>query len=132
VALNVGEDPRHETIEGDAFQALERLARRGEDFGLVVVDPPSFAKREKEVKGALDAYRRINTLAIPLVRPGGILLAASCSARVSAEDFFATVTRIVKRSGRGYTEMERTFHAIDHPIGFTEGAYLKTIYYRLS
>jgi 23S rRNA (cytosine1962-C5)-methyltransferase len=132
VALNVGEDPRHETIEGDAFQELERLARRGEDFGLVVVDPPSFAKREKEVKGALDAYRRINTLAIPLVRPGGILLAASCSARVSAEDFFATVTRIVKRSGRGYTEMERTFHAIDHPIGFTEGAYLKTIYYRLS
>ncbi len=131
VGLNAGEDPRHETIVGDAFQELEKLARRGEDFGLVIVDPPSFAKRDKEVKGALDAYRRINSLAVPLVRPGGILLAASCSARIPAEDFFATVARVMKRSGRGYTELERSFHAIDHPIGFPEGAYLKSIYYRL-
>ncbi|MGB3802133.1 MAG: class I SAM-dependent rRNA methyltransferase [Lewinella sp.] len=131
VALNFGEDPRHEILEGDAFQELEQIARRREEFGVVVVDPPSFAKREKEVRGALDAYRRINTLAIPLVKPGGTLVAASCSARVSAEDFFATVERVVKKSGRPYQLLDKTFHDTDHPIGFAEGAYLKTVYYRL-
>ncbi|PHK99478.1 SAM-dependent methyltransferase [Neolewinella marina] len=131
VALNFGADPRHEILVGDAFQELEQLARRKEDFGLVVVDPPSFAKREKEVRGALDAYRRINTLAVPLVKPGGILLAASCSSRVSNEDFFATVEKVLKRSGRGYTLLERSYHDVDHPIGFPEGAYLKAGYYRL-
>ena len=131
VALNFGEDPRHEVVVGDAFQELERIARRREEFGIVVVDPPSFAKREKEVRGALDAYRRINTLAVPLVKPGGILLAASCSARVSADDFFATVEKVLKRSGRGYSLLERTFHDVDHPIGFAEGVYLKAAYYRL-
>ncbi len=131
VALNFGEDPRHETLAGDAFQELEQLAKRGEQFGVVVVDPPSFAKREKEVPGALDAYRRINTLAVPLVQAGGILLAASCSARVSAEVFFATVEKVMKRSGRGYTLLEKSYHDVDHPIGFPEGAYLKAVYYRL-
>lgn len=132
VALNFGEDPRHEVMVGDAFQALEQMARRREEFGIVVVDPPSFAKREKEVRGALDAYRRINTLAVPLVKPGGILLAASCSARVPADQFFATVERALKKSGRGYQLLERTFHDADHPVGFPEGAYLKAGYYRLA
>ncbi|MCP9236658.1 class I SAM-dependent rRNA methyltransferase [Lewinella sp. JB7] len=132
VALNFGDDPRHETIEGDAFKELERLAKRGEQFGIVVVDPPSFAKREREVSGALDAYRRINTLAVPLVKPGGLLLAASCSARVGADDFFATVEKVMKRSGRAYELMEKTFHDVDHPIAFAEGAYLKSVYYRLA
>ncbi|WP_232826447.1 class I SAM-dependent rRNA methyltransferase [Lewinella sp. IMCC34183] len=131
VALNFGPDPRHEVVIGDAFQELERIAKRKEEFGIVVVDPPSFAKREKEVRGALDAYRRINTLAVPLVKPGGILLAASCSARVSAEDFFATVEKVLKRSGRPYALLERTYHDVDHPVGFPEGAYLKAGYYRL-
>jgi len=131
VALNFGEDPRHEIIVGDAFKELEHLARRGEEFGVVIVDPPSFAKREKEVPRALDAYRRINTLAVPLVKPGGVLLACSCSARVSADDFFATVEKVMKRSGRAYELLEKTFHDIDHPIGFAEGAYLKSVYYRL-
>ncbi|THH40086.1 class I SAM-dependent rRNA methyltransferase [Neolewinella litorea] len=131
VALNFGPDPRHEILVGDAFQELEQLARRREEFGVVVVDPPSFAKREKEVRGALDAYRRINTLAVPLVKPGGILMAASCSSRVSNDDFFGTVEKVLKRSGRGYHSLERSFHDVDHPIGFPEGAYLKAAYYRL-
>ena len=131
VALNFGEDPRHEVLAGDAFQELGNIARRKEEFGVVVVDPPSFAKREKEVRGALDAYRRVNTLAVPLVKPGGVLVAASCSARVTAEDFFATVEKVVKRSGRAYRLLEKTYHDVDHPIGFAEGAYLKTAYYRL-
>ena len=132
VALNFEPgDLRHETIAGDAFKELAELARRQERFDVVIVDPPSFAKREREVRGALDAYRRINTLAIPLVKPGGILLAASCSARVTADDFFGVVEKVVKRSGRRFKLLERTFHDLDHPIGFPEGAYLKSVYYRL-
>lgn len=131
VALNFGEDLRHETLAEDAFVALERLQENGDTFGLVIVDPPSFAKREKEVPGALEAYRRINKLAIPLVAPGGTLLAASCSARVAGEDFFRTLEGVLKASGRKFTLLEKTTHDDDHPIGFAEGAYLKSGYYRL-
>jgi len=132
VALNFNEDRRHETLAEDAFVCLDRLAQNGDTFGVVIVDPPSFAKREKEVSGALEAYRRINKLAIPLVAPGGVLLAASCSARVSAEDFFRVVEGVLKASGRKFTLLKKTKHDDDHPIGFPEGAYLKSGYYRLT
>jgi 23S rRNA (cytosine1962-C5)-methyltransferase len=131
VSLNFSADRRHETLAEDAFLALERLAQNGDTFGVVIVDPPSFAKREKEVPGALEAYRRINKLAIPLVAPGGVLLAASCSARVPAEDFFRVVEGVLKASGRKFTLLEKTGHDDDHPVGFPEGAYLKSGYYRL-
>lgn len=131
VALNFGEDQRHEVLAEDAFAALDRLAAAGKTYGIVIVDPPSFAKREKEVPGALEAYRRINRLAIPLVRPGGVLLAASCSARVPAEAFFGVVEQVLQASGRPFTLIEKTYHDDDHPISFTEGAYLKSGYYRL-
>jgi 23S rRNA (cytosine1962-C5)-methyltransferase len=132
VALNFGEDRRHETLAEDAFVALERLQKNGETFGVVIVDPPSFAKREKEVPSALEAYRRINKLAVPLVAPGGVLLAASCSARVPAEDFFCVVEGVLKASGRKFSLLEKTAHDDDHPVGFPEGAYLKSGYYRIS
>lgn len=122
---------RYDTLAEDAFTALERLQKEGQTFDLVIVDPPSFAKRDKEIPGALQAYRRINALAVPLVAPGGILLAASCSARVPAEDFFAVVEKVIKASGRKARSLGQTFHDTDHPIGFPEGAYLKTGYYQL-
>ncbi len=132
VALNFPEnDHRHETLAEDAFLALERLRQEGKTFDLVIVDPPSFAKRDKEIPGALQAYRRINALAVPLVAPGGLLLAASCSARVTAEDFFGVIASVLKSSGRKATLLDQTFHDVDHPIGFPEGAYLKSGYYRL-
>ena len=132
VALNFDDGTlRYETLAEDAFVALERLRKEAQSFGIVIVDPPSFAKREKEVPGALEAYRRVNRLAIPLVASGGILLAASCSARVPAETFFAEVEKVLRASGRTFTLLEKTFHDVDHPIGFPEGAYLKSGYYRL-
>ena len=133
VSLNFGEAAagRHHTLAEDAFVALERLAREGKAYDIVIVDPPSFAKRDKEIPGALTAYRRINTLAIPLVASGGILLAASCSARVPAEDFFRVVESSIVASGRKHQLLEKTFHDADHPIGFPEGAYLKSGYYKM-
>lgn len=113
------------TEVGDAFEVMARLARDGERFDLVVVDPPSFAQRQANVDGALRAYSRLTRLALPLVRPGGTLVQASCSSRVSAEAFFATVVAAAAAVGRPLQEIVRTGHDTDHPVGFREGAYLK-------
>jgi len=118
----------HEIICGDAFEEMEKLISSGKKYGVVIVDPPSFARKQADVSGAVKAYTKLNTLAVKLVEKKGILVAASCSARVSSSDFFDAVTRAVRSSGRKYKELKRTGHAIDHPIGFPEGAYLKCIY----
>ena len=131
VRLNFGDDAPHHVLAGDAFTVLAELARAGRSFGLVVVDPPSFAKSDREIAGALAAYRKLTKLAVPLVEPGGILLSASCSARVTADDFFQTVDRVLAASGRPLEVLEKTYHDADHPVAFPEGAYLKAGYYRL-
>ena len=130
VALNF-ETPKHECLAIDAFEGMEKLYQEGERFDIVVVDPPSFAKSNAEREKALHSYTQLAKLAIPLVAKNGILLLASCSSRVSADDFFETVIPVVEASNRYFQEMERTFHDIDHPIGFPEGAYLKAVYFRL-
>ena len=131
VALNNLPAKRHDTLAADAFEGLTELAKRKQQYDLVIVDPPSFAGRDSEITGALSAYRKINALAVPLVAPGGILVAASCSARVSADDFFRVINSVVQASGRKHKLIGKTFHDVDHPVGFPEGAYLKTAYYVL-
>ena len=113
------------TEVGDAFEVMVQLARTGHDYDLVVVDPPSFAQRQANVDGALRAYTRLTHLALRLVRPGGTLVQASCSSRVTAEQFFDTVAEAAESAGRPLTEITRTGHDIDHPVTFREGAYLK-------
>ena len=100
-------------------------------FDIVVVDPPSFAKKASEVPGALRSYERLAKLAIPLVGKNGTLVLASCSSRVKADEFFAVAEQALRQSNRRFQELDRTFHDIDHPIGIPEGAYLKCTYYRL-
>ena len=113
------------TEVGDAFEVMVQLARAGHDYDLVVVDPPSFAQRQANVDGALRAYTRLTHLALRLVRPGGTLVQASCSSRVTAEEFFDTIVEAAESAGRPLTEIARTGHDVDHPITFREGAYLK-------
>lgn len=110
---------------GDAFEVMVQLARAGRDFDLVVIDPPSFAQRQANVDGALRAYTRLTHLGLRLVRPGGTLMQASCSSRVTAEQFFDTVVDAAEIAQRPLTEMVRTGHDIDHPVTFREGSYLK-------
>jgi len=119
---------RHELLLEDAFAALARLAEDGRRFGLVVVDPPAFAKQKSEIPVALRSYERLAGLALGVLRPGGTLIMASCSSRVSAGDFFAAVRRGAARAGRALHEFDHTGHPIDHPISFAEGAYLKCLY----
>ncbi|MEZ5270864.1 MAG: hypothetical protein R2694_00965 [Ilumatobacteraceae bacterium] len=105
---------------------MERLGRRGERFDLVVVDPPSFAQRQQQVPRALAAYARLTELAVRLVRPGAPCCNARAAAGWSADQFHAGVAA-PPPAGRPLTELRRTAHAVDHPVTFPEGAYLKAV-----
>jgi 23S rRNA (cytosine1962-C5)-methyltransferase len=118
----------HETIAEDAFEVLARMESQKRLFDVVILDPPMFAQSEKQVEGALSAYRKLTHLGLGVLRPGGTLAQASCSSRVDAESFFESVHRSAREAGRGLTEIERTGHALDHPIRFAEGAYLKCLF----
>jgi 23S rRNA (cytosine1962-C5)-methyltransferase len=115
----------HETIKADVFGWLKQTTRR---FGVVVLDPPSLAKKESEREGAMEAYGRLASMGTGCVEDGGILVAASCSAHVSAEEFFDAVRSNARKSGRRFRELEVTRHPVDHPAKFPEAAYLKCIY----
>lgn len=113
------------TEVGDAFDVMVGLARSHRDFDVVVVDPPSFAQKQSSVDAALRAYTRLTHLALRLVRPHGLLVQASCSSRVPADLFFATVLDAAELAGRDLRQQVRTGHDIDHPVTYPEGAYLK-------
>jgi 23S rRNA (cytosine1962-C5)-methyltransferase len=117
---------RHDLIQADAFEWLERNTAR--QFDLIVLDPPSLAKRETDRAGAIQAYARLAANGIRSLRQDGILVAASCSAHVSAGEFFGAVRGAAKKSGRAMTELETTGHPPDHPATFKEAEYLKCIY----
>jgi len=119
----------HDLIQADAFEWLAAAA--GRKFDLVVLDPPSLAKRESEREGAIHAYARLAALGIGALKPGGILSAASCSAHVTAAEFFGTVRESAAQSGRKFSEFRTTKHAFDHAAKFKEGEYLKAIYLEL-
>jgi len=126
MALN-GFNTPHDTTTGDAFGVLAELADEGRQFDVVIIDPPSFASRASERDGAIRAYRKLVDLGLQVTAPGGRLFQASCSSRVSADDFVATV-RAGLRARHRVLEHEQIFgHAVDHPIGFPEGEYLKAI-----
>jgi 23S rRNA (cytosine1962-C5)-methyltransferase len=116
----------HETIKADALEWLGGNSKR--DFDLIVLDPPSFAKRESEKSRAIAAYTRLASLGIRHLRSGGILVACSCSAHVNAGEFFKTMRKAAKASKRNFWELETTTHAPDHPAMFAEADYLKAIY----
>ena len=132
-ALNA-DDPRiaacrHACVQADTFDWLAANPRP--DFDLVILDPPSLAKREAERAGAIQAYYRLTALGLPRLRRGGVLMAASCSAHVSAEEFFAAVLDALSASRRRFVEIARTLHAPDHPATFLEAQYLKCLFARL-
>ena len=120
----------HEYIAADAFRVMEDLSQQGKEFDVVIIDPPSFAKKQEEVKAAIKAYAKLVKLGLGLLSRGGTLVMASCSSRVQPEEFFDMIFSTAKSVKRPLTEIERTLHAVDHPIGFREGTYLKCLFAR--
>lgn len=121
---------RHEVVIGEAFATLEALVAERRRFDIVVVDPPSFARNAASVPNAMRAYERLAELSAPLVEIGGLLVSASCSSRVATIDFARAVHAGAAHAGFELDEERRTEHAVDHPIGFPEGAYLKAVWSR--
>ena len=117
---------RHETIQTDAFVWLDQ--NTSQKFDLVILDPPSLAKREAERAGAIQAYGKLAANGIKALRRDGILAAASCSAHVSAAEFFDAIRHSARSSGRKFVELATTGHPPDHPATFAEANYLKCIF----
>ncbi|WP_299436880.1 class I SAM-dependent rRNA methyltransferase [uncultured Aquimarina sp.] len=123
---------RHTIMVADAFEGLQGLISKKKKFDIVVIDPPSFAKRESEINKAKNSYVRLAKLGAQLVHKKGILVLASCSSRVVAEEFFEICEDNISGYGRSFTLLDKTYHDVDHPVSFPEGAYLKCAYYQLN
>jgi 23S rRNA (cytosine1962-C5)-methyltransferase len=121
-------DVPHKVIAQDAFVFLEEMASQKRLFDVVIIDPPMFAQNQAQIDVALSAYRRLTRLGLSVLRPRGTLVQASCSSRVDAESFFNCIHQGAKDADRRLTEIERTGHALDHPVRFKEGAYLKCLF----
>ena len=119
----------HETVQADTFEWLPNAEA---SFDLIVLDPPSLAKRATEREGAIRAYEKLNALGIARISRDGILVAGSCSAHVSSSEFFDAVRRAAVKSGRKFTELKTLQHPPDHPAGFKEAEYLKVIYLKFT
>jgi 23S rRNA (cytosine1962-C5)-methyltransferase len=128
-----GLDPAdHAFAAEDAFDVLARYKKEGRRFDLVVCDPPAFAKSQKAVEGALAGYASLNRAALAVLAPGGLLVTASCSARVSAEQFFDAVKEAAFKAKVDLQIVAETRQPPDHPISpqFREGRYLKCVVLR--
>jgi len=117
---------QHELIQADSFEWLQDNRRK--KFDLIILDPPSLARAEPQRAGALHAYESLAYSALLHLRPGGILVACSCSAHVTAVEFFTAVRAAGTRAGTTFAQSQTRGHPPDHPARFKESEYLKAIY----
>jgi 23S rRNA (cytosine1962-C5)-methyltransferase len=117
----------HEFHAADVFEILGTFRAEKRTFGLVILDPPAFAKSQRKVEAALAGYSSLNRQALALLQPGGLLATASCSARVSPELFQEAIKEAAFKSGIDLALVEERYQPADHPIRiqFPEGRYLK-------
>lgn len=121
------------TIHANAFVYLRQMAEQGRRYDVVVLDPPKFALSDKGYDEALDQYRRLNSLGVRLVRPGGVLLTCSCSGRLSRDAFLDLVYQTVRGAGRTPQLFDFSGAAGDHPIMLScpQSYYLKAAWLRV-
>lgn len=124
VQLNFPGDPRHQAFAEDAFKYLDRM---GDQYDLIVLDPPAFAKHKDALRNALQGYRKLNAKAFEKIRPGGILFTFSCSQVVTKENFRTAVFTAAALSGRSVRILHQLTQPADHPVNIyhPEGEYLK-------
>jgi 23S rRNA (cytosine1962-C5)-methyltransferase len=120
--------------KADAFDALEDLAKQGARFDIVVIDPPAFAKRKKDLPKALAAYKRLNQLALQVIADDGILVSCSCSFHVSAEELQDAIAKAARGAEKHLQILEMGGQAPDHPVhpAIPETRYLKAYFCRVN
>jgi 23S rRNA (cytosine1962-C5)-methyltransferase len=123
-----------DTTHDDAFDALKALHETGERFDVVVVDPPAFIKRKKDVPQGQAAYRKLNQLALGLMEGDGLLVSCSCSYHLAAEDLVAAIQSAARHTGRFVQILEAGGQSPDHPVhpAIPETRYLKAFFCRVT
>ena len=124
VEINFPGDTRHTAYAEDAFNFLDRM---GNNYNLIILDPPAFAKHRDSLRNALIGYRRLNAKAIEKIQPGGILFTFSCSQVVSKENFRTAVFTAAAMAKRNVRILHQLTQPADHPVSIyhPEGEYLK-------
>ena len=124
VELNFPGDARHEAYAEDAFKYLDSM---GDQYDLIILDPPAFAKHKDALRNALMGYRKLNAKAFEKIRPGGILFTFSCSQVVTKDNFRTAVFTAAAMSGRRVRILHQLTQPADHPVSIyhPEGEYLK-------
>lgn len=124
VELNFPGDIRHEAFAEDAFKYLDRM---GDQYDLIILDPPAFAKHRDALRNALRGYSKLNAKAFEKIKPGGILFTFSCSQVVDKKDFRNAVFTAAAQSGRSVRILHQLTQPGDHPVNIyhPEGEYLK-------
>lgn len=124
VKLNGAHTDRHRSIKADAVDYLKHL---DESYDIIVLDPPAFAKHQRAKHRAVQAYKRINRLAMEQITKGGLLFTFSCSQAIDEALFANTVTAAAIEAGRHVRIVHRLHQPADHPVNafHSEGAYLK-------
>jgi 23S rRNA (cytosine1962-C5)-methyltransferase len=133
VALNGFEVNDEDYLQGDVFEVLRAYRDAGQQFDMIILDPPRFAQSTRQIEGAARGYKDINLLAFRLVKPGGALATFSCSGAISADLFQKIVFGALLDSGREAQILRQMAQASDHPVALTfpEGAYLKGLLCRV-
>ncbi len=130
-ALN-GFEAKAKTVEGKAFDVMEKMAGEGRTFPVVSVDPPAFIKARKDMAAGMRGYAKLAKLSEPLVAKGGYLYFASCSSHADANELADAVTEGMSKSGRAFQLIKVTGAAPDHPVQplLPETSYLKGLTFR--
>jgi 23S rRNA (cytosine1962-C5)-methyltransferase len=123
-----------QTIRSDAFDAMKVLHERGERFDVVVLDPPAFIKRKKDIPQGQAAYRKLNQLALALIEDEGLLVSCSCSYHLAPEELVTAIQTAARHSGRFVQILESGGQSPDHPVhpAIPETRYLKAFFCRVT
>ena len=124
VELNFGNGASHRGVVADVLKYLDTVDNQ---FNLIILDPPAFAKNHRSLQQGLKGYRNINQRAMEKIRPGGLLLTFSCSQAVSNDDFKTVCFTAAANAHKQVRIVRQLPHAMDHPVSIyhPEGEYLK-------
>ena len=127
VELNKLDLSKAEFVREDVFQLLRKYRTEGQQFDMIVMDPPKFVENKNQLASACRGYKDINMLALQLLRPGGILLSFSCSGLLPTDLFQKILADAALDAGREIQFVEQFRQAADHPVtgAYPEGLYLK-------
>jgi 23S rRNA (cytosine1962-C5)-methyltransferase len=130
--LNALDPAGHEFIQGDAFDWFRRLAKRKRLFDVIVLDPPTFSRSKGQgVFRAEKDYARLVSSALPLLKPNGVLLAATNAANLAPEKFLARLTTAIHSASREILQQYYGPQPPDFPANAAEPAYLNTTWLRI-